>query len=535
MSVQKESIMKKRLYCLVSMLALFVSFHQAAAQVTFGGSAYNTGPGGYVDVIGGTTAFLNPTVLYLNGSLTISNGAVWNDGGCNIGGYGGDLSDPGAGSYIATGNVIVDGTNSLLDDEIWGHSNGSTNMVLYQNGLSVGGGWLGADGSLTIQNGGAVHSYGFGNVGAPLYQTGSSGTAIVNGIGSTWTISPSPYSYGEINVGPFEAAAQSDYGRLIITNGGVVYLAGAGCSVYSSQYASSSIIVDGFGSSLIASNASFNADYDYGASNLQAQTLITIRNGGYIGDQHASLSMATMVVDGIRSVWTNGESISMGNDGSPITPTSLTIQNGGSVYAGGGVSIVDGCQLIVAGPGSLLTCQLGFGILDVEGGSASLLVSNGGSIQITGTNGYNGAGEFALGSGNTGIVAGSNSSITCGLSLGISGVLTLEGGVLTCSASPGISVGYDGTGWGTLKGYGTANGNFQVSGGTLAPSDGAGGIGTLAVNGNLNWGNGNSPIYDFSIGSSNDEIIVSSNLELSGTLNITTLPGVAAGSCTLFT
>ena len=66
--------------------------------------------------------------------------------------------------------------------------------------------------------------------------------------------------------------------------------------------------------------------------------------------------------------------------------------------------------------------------------------------------------------------------------------------------------------------------------GTIAPGDGAGGPGTLTVNGSL----GNSPTYDFAIGTVSDQIVVSNNLDLSGTLNITTLPGVAAGAYTRY-
>ena len=112
-----------------------------------------------------------PVDLYVgysgNGTLNITNGGNVSFGGLAAGGYISGYIGYNSGS---TGTVRVDGSGSML---------GSANR-LFAPILSVG---FSGNGTLIITNGGAVgNSDGYiGN------NAGSTGTATVDGAGSTWT------------------------------------------------------------------------------------------------------------------------------------------------------------------------------------------------------------------------------------------------------------------------------------------------------------------------------------------------------------
>ena len=226
----------------------------AYGQVTFSGSCYNNLS---VDVIGGTTATIpRGETLYLSGSLTISNGAVLNDGGefGEIGSYGGIPGDPNVGSYIATGTVVVDGTNSTWDN----------------GGVSVGGVWPGATGSLTIQDGGAVNSSdksrSFIGSGFDYTPPQAYGSVTVQGPGSIWTMNDE--TGGALIMGN---------GILDIENGGELLVLGGGAgygSIMAQQPAS--IVVNGTGSSLILGDNSFFCGAS-GGTNIPGPVTITMR------------------------------------------------------------------------------------------------------------------------------------------------------------------------------------------------------------------------------------------------------------------
>jgi fibronectin-binding autotransporter adhesin len=490
---------------------------------------------------------------YFNGSLTISGGAVLADSGAQIGDWGGWNTNPdgptnNGWAYIGTGEVTVDGAGSTWQNNLLVGTN------YYEGGIQVGGGWLGSSGYLTIQNGGTVNSYGNCVIGgatcANCYggltdHSGSYGSVIVNGSGSLWTISPlfdPGYSVSTLTIGDGQSGGPGGWGQLLIENGGkvVVYPSGsANFSVYSSALGSSSFIVDGIGSSFTMTNSNISIGFRFGVGNpyyttTLASTMI-IRNGGFVFDSGASAQKASILVDGAGSTWSNvflnvygiasgGVSLA---DGGPSS--NLTIQNGGLVYVGSQMQLSSGSQLTVSGIGSILINDTGN--VATETGGNSVVVTNGGTIRCNGTAAGNGG--VSLDWGDALLITGTNSSIVCSNSCGLNGTVTLlNGGTLTASGNINVSGNGSSIAPGILGGNGVVNGNLWVSGATLVPNDGAGGIGTLTINGNLHWNNGGSA--NFTIGTNCDQIVVSGNLQITGILNISTAPGVAAGSYTLF-
>jgi autotransporter-associated beta strand protein len=134
----------------------------------------------------------------------------------------------------------------------------------------------------------------------------------------------------------------------------------------------------------------------------------------------------------------------------------------------------------------------------------------------------------------SGIVSGTNSLTKTG-----SGTLTLSG-PNTYSGSTTVSNGYLsvtgslGTGTVTVANGATLTGNGVIggpvtiaAGGTLAPT------GTLTINSNLTISSSATLSYD--LGNVSDQIAVTGNLQLGGTLNITDNGGFGVGTYTLFT
>ena len=530
--------MKTRIHDSIIALAILVGVQKLTAQVTFSGNWYyksetgSTSCSAYndlTDVIGSDPRPCSGPCPSSNfgqsGSLSISNGAVLTDGGGQIGawqaiGCGNDTH-----YFVGSGSVLVDGVGSLWDNSVLVHH---TNNYSGQNGLRIGGGWQGSSGYLTIQNGGVVHTYGFGTIGGVDSTpnnccNGSYGSVIVNGYGSTWTISHRTdpgYAVVGLSIGAGIAEGAGGWGQLVITNGGTVLVgppaSDGGNNIYvrSSSLGISSVVVDGAGSSLLMTNGFLTL----GAASTPACSM-TIRNGGYVYDIGAQLSSgSTVLVDGPGSTWFNDQDVpshgTLTFNSSVNSAPSVIIQNGGRIQNSNQTQLSDNSHLIVNGAGSVLT---NYSL--AVGGNSSVLVQNGGSIQCGGVLSDSGVGSF--------VVDGAGSSIVCGHTFSISSSLMLRnGGSLTVSDSYPIS-------FGVLGGNGVANCNLSMGGKTLAPGDGTGGIGTLTINGSIY--SGSPTIYDFAVGSNSDQIIVSSNLTLYGTLHISTFSGVTAGSYTLFT
>jgi T5SS/PEP-CTERM-associated repeat protein len=200
----------------VSKLVLGFGGNNDVVTVTMeGGQIFNSGgleiaksPGttGTVDVTGGNSSW-NPGVIIVgeagNGTLVISNGAVVNatlftgvvPPGSMVNAYGTDIGYGAIGNLSAMGNLTVTGLGSALS--------------LSGNAAGVAVGNLeGGNGVLNIINGGQVT-----NGPAMLgNSTGSSGTALISGVGSGWTAT-------QLQVGNFGA------GNLTVASGGVVNVA----------------------------------------------------------------------------------------------------------------------------------------------------------------------------------------------------------------------------------------------------------------------------------------------------------------------
>jgi autotransporter-associated beta strand protein len=131
---------------------------------------------------------------------------------------------------------------------------------------------------------------------------------------------------------------------------------------------------------------------------------------------------------------------------------------------------------------------------------------------------FNGPGSLALGGNNT-----------------YSGATTVNGGTLLVNNTAGSGTGSGPVSinpGGALGGTGTIGGQVSIAAGaTLTP--GSNGSGTLTITNDL--GLNNASILQFDVGTNSDQVAVSGDLTLGGTLNLNAAAGFGLGTYTLFT
>ncbi len=264
------------------------------ADVTSSASliGYSTGSTGTATVDGsGSTWNTGGNYLYVGredgtGTLNITNGADVTSGTGSIGTNTG-----------STGTVTVDGDGSTWDTGI--------------DNLYVG---AGGTGTLNISNGADVTS-GRSYIGN---NSSSTGTATVDGFGSTWDTGT-----GSMYVG------NSGTGTLNITNSADV-TSGEG-SIGHESGSEGTVIVDGSGSTWdTGTSCMYVGDSGTGTLNITNGADVT-SDTGYIGRYSGSTGTAT--VDGSGSTWDTGtDSMYVGNSGTG----TLNITNGADVTSGEG-------------------------------------------------------------------------------------------------------------------------------------------------------------------------------------------------------
>ncbi|UFS78561.1 autotransporter domain-containing protein [Tardiphaga sp. 37S4] len=484
----------------------------------FGYLGFTAGTTGSATVDGAGSTWTNSSTLIAGvsgtGTLTIKNGGKVSNAGIGVLGFN-------AGS---TGTATVDGTGSAWTN--------SSDLYLGFRGT----------GTLTIQNGGAVSNAGFGYLG---FTAGSTGTATVDGAGSSWT-SSSVLILGD-----------SGTGTLTIRNGGTV----SNVAGYLGSLAGSTgtVTVDGAGSSWTNSS-------DLNVGNSGTGTL-TIQNGGAVSNFNGVLgftagSTGTATVDGTGSAWTNSSVLAVGNSGTG----TLTIQNGGAVSSSAGylgfnagstgTATVDG-----AGSSWTSSSTLNIGI----NGTGTLTIANGGTVSAaagmtianfagsTGTLNIGAASGLAAAApgtlttpsvafgGGTGhivfnhtasnynfapVISGAgavtveNGTTILTATNTYSGATTVNGGTLAVNGSIASSAVTVNNG-GMLGGTGTVGNTTVNSGGVLAPGNS---IGTLTVGGNLAFGAGS--LYRVEVSASADRTNVTGAATLTGaTVQTVFLPG----------
>ncbi|WP_164718687.1 autotransporter domain-containing protein [Bradyrhizobium sp. LVM 105] len=370
----------------------------------------------------------------------------------------------------------------------------------WSNSADLSVGYSGA-GTLTIRNGGAVGNQS-GHVGRGA---GATGTATVDGAGSTWTNQIALY------------VGNSGTGTLTIQNGGTVSN-GADAFIGVNSGATGSVTVDGAGSTWTDTGNLYVGQTGTG--------VLTIRNGGAVSngaDGHIganSGATGTVTVTGAGSSWTNFGTVSIGEAGNG----TLTIASGGAVSnttatiganAGAtGTATVTGTGSSWTNSGSLSVGQDGTGTLTIAGGGAvsntvGAIAANAGStgsVTVTGAgSSWTNSSNFYVGQNGTGTLTiadgGAVSSLIgiIGGALGTTGTVTVTGAGSSWTTSSYIDVGLNGTGALTVA-NGAVVSASSVTLGNLAFSVGTLNIGAASGQTAVAPGTLNTPLVRFRTG-----------------------------------
>ncbi len=299
--------------------------------------------------------------------------------------------------------------------------------------------------------------------------SGSTGSATVDGAGSTWTISDN------LLVG------QLGSGTLSIANGGTVSN-GYGCIGYGSAGGTGVATVDGAGSTWTNSNSLYVGYAGSGTLNIVGGGAVSTTHG-YVG--YGSDSTGAATVDGDGSTWTSISRLYVGEFGYG----TLNITGGGSVSnAEGCIGVISGSTGAVTVDGTGSSWATTF-LLDVgRSGHGTLNVTGGGAV--SNTNGYIGRSSGSEGVvmvDGTGSTWTNSSSLRVGYDVG-SGTLNITGGGAVSNANGYIGYLSNAMGNVSVEGAGSTWTNI----GTLYV--GFSGSGTLNITGGGAVSNANSYI-----------------------------------------
>ena len=329
------------------------------------------------------------------------------------------------------------------------------------------------NGILDITNGGMISSI----LSYIAYDTGSTGTVMIDGTNSTWD------NDNDLYVG------YNGNGTINITAGGTL-VSDNSAYIGTEVGSTGTISVDG-------TYSTWTHDYNLYVGKSGSGTL-NIANGGAVTSNFNtdlgsdSGSNGTVNVDGTGSTWKNTGGISIGEYGSG----TLYVINGGTVssqFADIGSQAGSSGSVTVDGTGS--TWKTGNPFRVGNGGSGTLNITGGGSVSSVSfaSNVYLGAK-----SGSTGVVTvngtDSNWSVTTDeFHIGSSGNGTLnitDGGSVYCSYTTYLGSNSGSTGIVTVDGIGSTWNSWDLN-------IGSAGIGTVNItNGGLAYASGTTTIGD---------------------------------------
>lgn len=224
-----------------------------------------------------------------------------------------------------------------------------------------------------------------------------------------------------------------------------------------------------------------------GSGALQNNGLLLMQQPNSTALSNAISGVGVLVQAGAGTLTLNGSNTFSG--GVMISSGVLQIGSGGTIGSGGVTNIA---SLVFNNSASNV-------VNSTIGGTGSLTVLGGGTLALGGNNSY-----------------GGNTTVTSGTLL-VNNAL----GTGAVSVASGSRLG----GSGKIGGAVTVN-----SGGILMPGNS---VGTLTMASNLTMNAGS--IMNFDLGTSSDRVVVSNNLSLTCTLNVTNSGGLGSGTFTLFT
>jgi T5SS/PEP-CTERM-associated repeat protein len=390
--------------------------------------------------------------FYGNGSINITNGGTVR----SVSGYLGSKSG-------SSGTATVDGAGSLWTnsgDLYVGYAGSGKLTVINGGALSSSYVYVGGSGS------GALNVAAGGSIGSSYvylgYNSGSSGTATVDGTGSTWTSS-------QLSVG------SSGNGTLNITGGGSVSIASNSyiSSIGGNSGSSGTVTVDGPGSTWTDGSRGLYVGYSgNGTLNITNGGLVAVAGNTYVayssgstgtinfGTSGGTLSTNTLYASPAQLTGTgtiitrgNADDIDLTFDGSAKCSTTFgasgTLTFDMSAASGNGDLYVGNASSHALTVKNAAVIYSGYGYLGYNGGSSGTATVNGtGSAWINNNELYVGGN----GKGTLNVTAGGSlSSAYCEIGAGANSIsaATIDGAGSTWNTHNTLYVG--GNGKGTLN------------------------------------------------------------------------------------
>jgi autotransporter-associated beta strand protein/T5SS/PEP-CTERM-associated repeat protein len=411
---------------------------------------------------------------------------------------GGNTSSTFSGTLSGAGTLEIDG-GAVLTLTGQGSTIGAIDLCNCDanGGLTISGGSLTvtdpSPGGSTVVEGGTLSVINGGTLQTPSLAVVFSSAMIIDGAGSTVTVSPS---------GLTEFASIGGPVSVTISNGGVLNSLGLAAIDAQDPTFTPTVTVTGRGSTWNVGSLAVGGSGTFGGPGI-----LTISNGGVVnatgplgvGDPTGT-SMLT--VTGTGSALNAGNSLSVGDPCDCLVGT-LTVADGGVVNSPGFTGV---------GKGS--TLNLGIGGL--AGAIVTPAIDNHGQIVANFTDtltlaaAISGPGELRKAGVGTLILTGDNT---------YRGSTTVDGGTLSVNGSI-VNSALTVNAGGTIGGNGII-GNTTINGGTLAPGNS---IGTLTVQGNLVMTSAAAYIVEVSPTNA-DRTNVTGTATLGGTVQAVFAPG----------
>ncbi|MBA3830871.1 MAG: hypothetical protein H0X34_03045 [Chthoniobacterales bacterium] len=533
-----------RLLQAVGLTCLFAA-HSAVAQVA---STWTGGVGDYVDagfwsngVPNGDSAdaFIDGGKTGIASSVGINNqflkvGRLTLDSGDTLSIAPGYLFFVQSGSFAGSGSIINNGTfnldsttNNTTLSFVGGPSNLSGTGTLNLTSLPGNTARITNDSLLTIGAGQTVA--GSGEIGLVTGDLINNGTINANQNGRTLTLAPG-LNFTSGATGVNEA-----------TNGGILNLGFGNYNGGTYQaFAGSQVTIAGNNDSPTFIGVTLAGV----VAQLGTPTLTNVTNNGTITASGPFTTLAgTFTNNGIFTFLTNSGSISISSDTSVSGTGKITLvggDNGIFVGPGGlGARLTIGVGQTIEGAGFLGDGNLTFtnnGTVNANLNGQVLALSPGGGNGSDFTNGKTGVIESTNGgiigmAGGPFVNAGGLVSATVNATDSFtqtSGTIDLSGGDIT------VSLGLDLNG-GILEGTGKIIGDLRNTSGDLAPGHSAG---TVTVTGA--YTQGTKGLLDMQLGgapssTANDKVVVSGQVTLTGTLNVTLINGFKPSAGDVYT